>query len=218
MERICNKCNVQKKIIDFNKDKICKDGFKKICKICCEQKAKEYIEKNLEKVKIRRKKYYENNKEEIRKKARFFYKNNLDLVLKKRESQKENKRKYYLNNKERLNNKSKVYFKERKLIDPVFKLSCNLRTLIGGAIRRRGYTKKSKVYFILGCSFKEFKEYLENKFSDGMNWENSGQWHLDHIYPVSLAKNEEELIKLNHHTNFQPLWAIDNMKKSNKIL
>ena len=51
-----------------------------------------------------------------------------------------------------------------------------------------------------------------------MNWDNLGEWHLDHIYPVSLSKDEEELIKLNHYTNFQPLWAIDNMIKGNKII
>jgi hypothetical protein len=50
-----------------------------------------------------------------------------------------------------------------------------------------------------------------------MDWNNQGQWHLDHIYPVSLATNETHLIKLNHYTNFQPLWAIDNIKKGNKL-
>ena len=51
-----------------------------------------------------------------------------------------------------------------------------------------------------------------------MNWENQGEWHLDHIYPVSLAKDEQELIKLNHYTNFQPLWAADNLLKGNKVI
>jgi hypothetical protein len=49
-----------------------------------------------------------------------------------------------------------------------------------------------------------------------MSWENQGEWHLDHIMPISLAKTEEEVIKLNHYTNFQPLWAEDNVRKSNK--
>ena len=51
-----------------------------------------------------------------------------------------------------------------------------------------------------------------------MSWENRQEWHLDHIYPVSLAKSEEELIRLNHYTNFQPLWAKDNLQKGNKII
>ena len=49
-----------------------------------------------------------------------------------------------------------------------------------------------------------------------MTFENHGEWHLDHIKPISLAKSEEEIIELNHYTNFQPLWAKDNLSKSNK--
>jgi hypothetical protein len=51
-----------------------------------------------------------------------------------------------------------------------------------------------------------------------MSLSNHGQWHLDHIYPVSLAKSQEEIIRLNHYTNFQPLWAEDNIVKGNKVL
>jgi len=96
-------------------------------------------------------------------------------------------------------------------------LRCNIGSLILISIKRQGYSKKSKTHEYLGCSFEEFKLYLEKQFTKGMTWENAGQWHLDHIYPVSLATDEEELIKLNHYTNFQPLWAIDNIIKGNKI-
>lgn len=49
-----------------------------------------------------------------------------------------------------------------------------------------------------------------------MSWDNYGRWHLDHIKPISLAKDEDEVYNLNHYTNFQPLWMLDNLKKSNK--
>jgi len=66
----------------------------------------------------------------------------------------------------------------------------------------------------------ELKKYLESKFTEGMCWENYGLygWHIDHIIPLSSAKNEEELIKLCHYTNLQPLWSFDNLSKHNKIL
>ena len=49
-----------------------------------------------------------------------------------------------------------------------------------------------------------------------MRWDNHGEWHMDHIKPISLAKTENEILELNHYTNFQPLWANENLSKSNK--
>ena len=51
-----------------------------------------------------------------------------------------------------------------------------------------------------------------------MSWNNAGEWHYDHIYPISLAKTQEEIIKLNHYTNFQPLWAKENISKGNRVI
>ena len=53
----------------------------------------------------------------------------------------------------------------------------------------------------MGCSYENFKQHLENKFAEGMTWNNHGDWHMDHIYPVSRAIDEEHLIKLNHMIN-----------------
>ena len=73
---------------------------------------------------------------------------------------------------------------------------------------------------MVGMSSIEFKANLEKQFKDGMSWENYGYrgWHIDHIIPISSANNEEELIKLCHYTNLQPLWAVDNFKKGSKII
>ena len=87
------------------------------------------------------------------------------------------------------------------------------------------YTKKSKSCEILGCSFNELKTHLESKFEPWMNWDNRGLikngefnigWDIDHIIPLSSAKTEEEIIKLNHYTNLQPLCSMINrcIKKS----
>lgn len=50
-----------------------------------------------------------------------------------------------------------------------------------------------------------------------MSFDNQGEWHLDHIIPLATAETEEEIIRLNHYTNFQPLWAFDNLSKGSKI-
>ena len=49
-----------------------------------------------------------------------------------------------------------------------------------------------------------------------MTWSNYGEWHLDHKVPISWAKSEEEVYKLSHYTNFQPLWMNDNLSKDNR--
>lgn len=115
---------------------------------------------------------------------------------------KENKRNY-------VNNKLET--------DPFFKLKFNLRVLIRNGINRNFSKRSKKTSEILGCTFEEFKIYLESKFDENMNWENQGTyWHLDHIIPISSAQTEQEVYKLNHYTNFQPLYWLDNLKKSNK--
>ena len=48
-----------------------------------------------------------------------------------------------------------------------------------------------------------------------MDWSNHGKWHIDHKIPISWAKTEEEIIKLSHYTNLQPMWAEENIKKKN---
>ena len=78
--------------------------------------------------------------------------------------------------------------------------------------------KNNKTFNMIGCSPEFLKEHLEKQFVDGMNWENRGDWHIDHILPLSSAQNEDEIYKLCHYTNLQPLWAEDNIKKSNKIV
>jgi len=50
-----------------------------------------------------------------------------------------------------------------------------------------------------------------------MSWENQGEWHFDHIIPISLAKTEAAVLALNHYTNLRPLWGNENIAKSNKV-
>lgn len=118
------------------------------------------------------------------------------------------------------------YIKNRKEVDPIFKVSLLIGDLIRKSIRKQGFSKKSRTHEILGCSFDEFKKHLESKFEDWMNWSNHGiyngelkhGWDIDHIRPTSSALTEDDVIKLNHYTNFQPLDGyINRYIKRNKI-
>jgi len=113
---------------------------------------------------------------------------------------------------------NKSYYSNKYNNDYYFKLQHSFRRNLRHSFTNNGYKKNSKTQEILGCDFETFKLHLEKQFTKGMSWSNQGEWHFDHIYPVSLARDEAHLIKLNHYTNFQPLWAIDNLSKGNKII
>lgn len=110
------------------------------------------------------------------------------------------------------------YFKKRLKEDDLFRFVTNARQLIYQSLKNKGYKKGSKSERILGCEWDFFKEYIERQFKDGMSWNNYGKWHLDHIYPISKATSYEMALELNHYTNFQPLWAFDNLSKNDKVV
>lgn len=228
MLKKCGKCNKEKEFSEFSKHKTKKDGLQSECKSCRKEINKKYIEDNRGYFKEYHKEY---NKEYFQNKKEYYKEYNKEWREKNKEKRKEYYKEYRENNKDKTkeyvkkynkNNKEKrnEYIKNKKQTNILFKLRCDISSRISQSIRNKGFTKSSQTYKILGCTFEEFKLHLENQFKDGMSWENAGLygWHLDHIYPVSLAKDEEELIKLNHYTNFQPLWAEDNLKKGNKII
>lgn len=109
------------------------------------------------------------------------------------------------------------YVKERRKSDLMFKLQGTLRNRIYIMFKFKDWKKNKHTEEILGASYKDTKKHIESTFEEKMNWENHGDWHIDHKIPLNLAKTEEELYKLCHYTNLQALWAFDNISKSNKI-
>jgi hypothetical protein len=100
--------------------------------------------------------------------------------------------------------------------NPVEYLKILMRRRIRGILKTKNLNKKLSTKDIVGCEYSELKLYLEERFTEGMSWDNQGCWHIDHKTPLSSAKNEVEIYKLCHYTNLQPLWAIYNLRKGNK--
>jgi len=186
--------------------------------------------KDKEKERETTRKYRENNKEKIRERLRIWRENNKEKI-------RENRRNYYLNNREKelalqriwnsknskrkKERKEKIYMRNRYHIDPDFKLRMSLRSRFWYELRKHLATKEESSLVYVGCSIKQLKEYLENKFEEGMTWDNwsINGWHVDHIVPCSsfdLTKEKEQK-KCFHYTNLQPLWAKDNRAKHNKL-
>lgn len=112
--------------------------------------------------------------------------------------------------------------KIRRMTDLNFKLKHNLRNRLSNALKNNA--KSNKTLILIGCSLEQLKMHLEKQFQTGMNWSNYGkkigQWNIDHIIPCASfdLKYPEQQQKCFHFTNLQPLWAIDNLKKSSRVL
>jgi len=146
--------------------------------------------------------------------------NRVDYVRQWREKNRDKQRAYFAKYREekkaKLNQTQKEY-RERHKHSPEYKLRKNLRERLRNALKGLGRSKSTMT--LLGCTVEEFKAHLEARFVPGMTWENYGEWHIDHIRPVTkfnllLLENQLECF---HYTNLQPLWAKDNIRKGNKL-
>lgn len=232
----CSKCKIEKCLLEFSKDKSTQDGYQYKCKSC----EKEYRQNNKDNIKKYLKEYYKSNKEYISKKKKEYEKINKEIISKKkklyREANKEiianyrkankekyskyNKKyrkKYYKDNKEKISEYFKNWLKQKKQTDPLFKLKTNLRTRTYSAFKNKGYSKNTKTHKMLGVDWNIAKQHIERQFTKGMNWSNHGEWHIDHIIPLASANTEQRLKELCHYSNLQPMWASENISKSDKI-
>lgn len=197
MMKKCNKCGLSKHLEDFTNVKY-KGEIKKrpTCKKCTTLRVKDWVSKNKKKRIEYIKEYSKNNANHINSKSRA----------------------YYANNKDKAKKYSVKYKKNRRKTDETFRIADNIRKAILQAFSSINQKKNTKTLNILGCSFIEFKQYIESKFEYWMNWNNYGKynsqsnfgWDLDHIEPISNAKTIDDVIRLNHYTNFQPLCSYHN--------
>jgi hypothetical protein len=217
-KKICNKCKIEKDVCDFGIHNSTKDKLRKTCKECRKIEGKIYRETNTEKRRETikswyhknpdyNKSYYIDNKEKVNLSNKSWYESNKDR-------HRENNKNWVEKNIEKVRSYHNDRIKSQRKTDPIKKLIFNVRSRIYSVIKN----KTKKTFSIVGCSPEFLKVHLERQFTEGMSWENQGKWHIDHKTPLSSAKNEEEIYKLCHYTNLQPLWAEDNLKKRDKIL
>ena len=214
-DEILRKNLSDKKYREINREKI--NAKMRVWYGVNKEKIKEKRDK--EKIKLSDKKTYKKNKNnpeflEKKKERNRLYreknKNNPEFLEKKKIANKKWKDKnpdYY-----------NEYSNSRKKVDVVFKLTSLLKSSIYYHLNNKNFIKKHKTNSIIGCGYLEVKNYIESKFEPWMSWENYGKyngelnygWDIDHIIPLSSAKSEEELLKLFHFTNLQPLCSYTN--------
>ncbi len=218
---IKNKYKIIKKNRDYslkNKDKIKKymKEYRIKNKDKLNEKMREYYKKKKKKIRERENNYYLKNKKRYKERYRkigWYHKK--QYLIKNQEEIKKYRKKYWELNK---NNILLLRIGRRKN-DLNYKILENLRTRVCYALKMGKKSKKTME--LVGCSIQELKQHLESKFTFGMNWKNYGfGWHIDHIKPCAsfdLSKAEEQQ-KCFHYYNLQPLWATENLKKSDKIV
>jgi hypothetical protein len=201
----CSTCGINKKLCDFHKWKFGSDGYRRVCKECRKLETKKYYKNNEDKVKLKVAEYRKNNPEKVKEVKQKIYDRDKERILQVNKLYREN-------NKEKRNE----YVRNRKTKDPIFKLKHLMNSRLRIFLKSNNLKKYNKTFDIVGCDPEHLKNYLESQFKEGMSWENQGEWHIDHIIPLSSGKTYEEILRLCHYTNLQPLWGIDNMKKGSK--
>lgn len=230
----CKMCEIEKEFTEFRPSKRHSDGYLNECQQCMSIKRREDYLNNYDTRRASNKKYYENNKEKIylnvdKEKKRI---NNNKYCQNNKEVLKEKDKIYYENNKERIKEKSREYYKNNKE-------KINTPTDRKRELKRQSYQKRKHQYVwreilrktitqlklnknqttleILGYSYDILKINMESKFKEGMSWENHGEWHVDHIIPISLFREGTLASIVNRLDNLRPLWSNDNLVRQNKI-
>ena len=131
--------------------------------------------------------------------------------------QNEKNAKFRKNNKAFSKAYKRVYDKERRKVDIGYRILRNIRTRLYQALKK--LKKSNSTMKLTGCTLEQLKKYIESKFEDGMDWNNYGVWHIDHIIPCKqfdFSDPEQQKICF-HYTNLQPMWGEDNIRKGAKL-
>lgn len=244
-KKVCSKCGIEKELDKFHKNKKSKDGVKSVCKICRIDETKIYYQKNSIKILRYVQEYRLNNSEKIKDGLKRYREKNSEILNERKRiwskslNGKKSKQKYYKNNNESIKEKVKNYKKnnphkdiERRNSEKRKEYMKNYclkyrkekpyyilwRSVLRNVLKRVGTKKENTTNKLLGYSAMQLKEHIEKQFTDGMSWDNWGKWHIDHIKPVSSFDKSEKISIINSLDNLQPLWAVENLKKSNKII
>ena len=230
----CSQCRQIKPLDDFYKDKRAKDGLQCECKECHKQYKQNpetkriWVYKNKDKKRESNKRWMLENPEKYRlakkknqdKDTTKIMVNNRSKLYRENNREKEKARceNWRKNNIERARAVGRLQRKKR-MQKLEYRIASSLSRAIYQALKenKEGGKWRSNV----GYTMTELRQHLESQFIKGMSWDNYGKWHIDHVIPQAFFEygsvNEVEFKMCWRLENLQPLWAIDNLRKSNKL-
>ena len=185
-----------------------KDGFESYCRNCARIMAKTYRTANGETIAAKKRKHYRENKDKYLKKVKTYAKSEQGIIARS---------KYRKRNRKRITEVTRTYELKQFNENIQFKLSKRLRSRMRQVLKSN--QKSENTAILTGCSTEVLKEYLEKQFKPGMTWENHGEWHIDHKIPCAAFDLSDpcEQKRCFNFKNLQPLWAIDNLRKNDRI-
>lgn len=229
LEKPCRQCGVIKPLKDFHRQRVCFDGWANLCKACKSPGPRQLVP-----AEVKRQKRLAQKRQHRERSARA---KGRELYLPNGKGRNTGRRAYaapvtWEKNARQawvwwLNVKSppewrRLYInaknRHKYATQPEYALYHRLKRWMRKHLRSG---RESKIWSsLLGYTIKELHQHLERQFHDGMGWQNMGQWHIDHIRPVSsftfTSPHDEDFKQCYALSNLQPLWATDNMKKGRK--
>ena len=207
--KICAKCGEEKSVKCFQISNHHTGGYFPWCKECRREYGRENYLANSEYHIKRSKEYRDAHKEELKTKRRIYMEKNKEPLL-------EYRRKYTKKNRAKIN----IHQNKRRHTNIAIRLHHNMQV----AIRRGLLLKKDRKQRwndILGYDTEVLRKHLEKKFQNGMSWDNYGDWHVDHVIPVSVFNftktTDIDFKRAWALSNLQPLWSNLNYRKSAKL-
>ena len=203
MDKICNKCNISKPLVEFNKNKSKVDGYHVWCKKCISNNNKKLYIKNEERIKDNTNKYYHENKNIVLSKQKT-HRNKPEIKAKQAGYIKE----WVNQNKSHYKQYQKQYKKQYYRDNPHVLICSNIKRRCLQGINDSRVDYKSI----------NLKHHIESLFEHWMNWNNIGEWEVHHNVPVSWFKHDTPPNIINDLKNLYPLNKIENRNIGNKYI
>lgn len=184
------------------------------------ERVKEWAKANPEKVNAQRKLYRERHKDRLNLESKLkrnpevrkaYYEKNKDIAIQKA-------KKWRVENPEKVK-EIRYRHKQKKMQVAGYRLHNSISCQIRNTINDKGGVSWQE---LVGFTFAELKAHIERQFTKGMTWDNYGEWHIDHITPVSCFNfsscDDGDFKSCWHISNLRPLWAVENIEKRDKII
>jgi hypothetical protein len=225
--KICSRCKTEKDVTEYYKSTRNNDGLNYHCKECVARERSNRDAKNKEAISLWRKNWYQKNREKVLESCRIYN-------LKNPEKNREKARAAYWKDPERCKQRTARWIKEHpervrsyyqgKTRPSTKTIKYRLNNSIRGSISKsitRGTKRNRRWGDLVGYNIDQLKRHLEKQFLEGMSWDNYGEWHIDHIVPISVFNFERpediDFKRCWSLKNLHPLWKTENLQKHNKI-